>query len=321
MALRADSRQIRAVRCIFFGTPAIAIRTLEALFEMADLVATVCQPDRPGGRGLKPVTPPVKLWAQTKGVQVLQPDNLKNGELATWISTQSIDVGVVLAYGKILPRAVLEAPRLGCLNLHASLLPRYRGAAPIQCSILSRDTETGVTLMKMDVGLDTGPILSQRKLAIQPRDDAGTLTERIAELCATVTREDIPKYVNGELRETPQDDRYATWAPPIKAADRRIDFDDTATAIDAKIRALSPVPGAVTLCRGKILRLLDVIPLAHDSAGEAGTVTITSNRHILVSTRAGSLEILRAQLEGKKALAARDLINGRAVTDRDVLNR
>jgi methionyl-tRNA formyltransferase len=307
------------VRCIFFGTPAIAIPSLEALLGISDLVAAVCQPDRPGGRGLKQTSPPVKLWAQSKEIQVLQPDNLKDGELASWISAQSIDVCVVLAYGKILPQAVLDSPRLGCLNLHASLLPRHRGAAPIQWSIISGDEKTGVTLMRMDAGLDTGPILSQHELAISPREDAGTLTERIGDLCAIVVREDVPKYVKGELAQSPQDNPLATWAPPIKAADRRVTFDDAAVAIDARIRALSPAPGALTQCRGRILRLLETRPLARDSVGAAGTVTLTPERHILVSTRAGSLQVLRAQLEGKKPQEARDLINGRTIVQDDLL--
>jgi len=307
------------VRCVFFGTPAIALPTLDALLGISEIVATVCQPDRPGGRGLKQLAPPVRLWAQQRGIQVFQPDSLKDGALSGWVSEHSVDVCVVLAYGKILPKGLLDAPRLGCLNLHASLLPRHRGAAPIQWSILTRDQRTGVTLMRMDPGLDTGPILSQHALALSPRENAETLTQRIATLCGEVARRDIPRFVAGELRETAQPNDSATWAPPIKSEDRRLNFDDTAVAIDARVRAMSPRPGAMTFCRGKILRVLETEPLANESAGDPGTVTISHDRRIIVAARAGSLEIRNAQLEGKKPLSARDLINGRVIASGDHL--
>ena len=319
MALGFVPRQITAVRSVFFGTPAIALPTLEALLENTELVATVCQPDRLGGRGMRPMTPAVKAWAESKGILVFQPDKLKDGVLTQWLSENAIDVAVVLAYGKILPQQLLDAPRLGCVNLHASLLPYHRGAAPIQWSIISGDADTGVTLMKMDAGLDTGPMLSQHKIAIAPRETTGSLIERIAELCAKVVREDLPRYARGELSEVPQDNQGATWAPPIRASDRRITFDDSAQHIDARIRALAPAPGAITVCRGKVLRLLESTPLAHNSVGVPGTVTITPEKRIVVSTRAGSLELIRAQLEGKKPLSAKDLINGRSIAQDDIL--
>ncbi len=173
MAPDSDFCQIRFVRCVFFGTPAIALPTLETLARTSDLVAAVCQPDRPAGRGLKPQLPPTKIWAIEHGLQVAQPDSLKNGEVADWIRRQDIDLGVVLAYGRILPPELLRAPKLGCVNLHASLLPRHRGAAPIAWSILTRDEETGVTLMQMDEGLDTGPVLAQHRLGVDLRGNNG----------------------------------------------------------------------------------------------------------------------------------------------------
>jgi len=252
-------------------------------------------------------------------MQVLQPEKLKDGELASWVAAELIDVCVVLAYGKILPKALLDAPRLGCLNLHASLLPRHRGAAPIQWSILSGDTETGVTLMQMDVGLDTGPILSQHSIPIEPGENAGSLTERMGELCAKVTLVDVPRYLAGELRPQAQESEQATWASPIKAEDRRLDFSNAAEALAARVRALSPQPGAITQCRGKLLRILEAQALADSSGAEPGTVTLSPEKRILIATRAGSLELLRGQFEGKKPLGARDLINGRALVSNDRL--
>lgn len=314
MAPRRSFCQIRAVRCVFFGTPAIALPTLEALAETRDVVAAVCQPDRPSGRGLRSHSPAVKTWAINHGMQVVQPDSLKDGELASWIARQNVDLGVVLAYGRILPQALLFAPRLGCVNLHASLLPRHRGAAPIVWSILSRDEQTGVTLMQMDEGLDTGPVLAQHKIDIEPAETAGSLTDRIAQLCAAVARIQIPRLYRGELEATAQNDQMATFAPPIRADDRRLNFDVPAVDVDARVRAMAPTPGAITQYQGRLLRILETRPLAVDSAGAPGTLSITSDRRILVATRAGSLELLRAQLEGRKPLGTRDLINGRALS-------
>ncbi len=320
LALDRESRQIRQVRCVFFGTPAIAVPALEVLTQIGDVVAAVSQPDRPGGRGMKPQVPAVKSWAVAHGLFVIQPDGLRNGELAQWITQQAVDISVVLAYGRILPPDLLRAPRLGCVNLHASLLPRHRGAAPIAWSIIRGDVETGVSLMQMDAGLDTGPVLAQHKIAIDPRETAGTLSDRISQVCAEVVRAHIPQIVTrSELEGIPQDGELATWAPPIRTQDRRLNFDDTAAALDARIRALTPTPGAITTSKGRLLRVLESRPLAHDSGAPAGIVRISEDRRILVSTRAGSLELVRAQLEGKRPLFAHDLINGRAISDNDRL--
>jgi methionyl-tRNA formyltransferase len=320
VALRRESRQIRRVRCVFFGTPAIAVPALEALAQIVEVVAAVSQPDRPGGRGMKPQVPAVKSWAIANGLNVIQPDGLRNGDLARWIAEQSVDLSVVLAYGRILPPDLLGAPRLGCVNLHASLLPRHRGAAPIQWSIIQSDVETGVSLMQMDEGLDTGPVLAQRRIAIDPRETAGTLTNRISLLCAEVVRAYIPQLdTASNLTALPQEGDLATWAPPIKSQDRRLNFDDSAVALDARVRALTPAPGAITTCKGRLLRILETCPLARDSGTSAGVVSISEDRRILVSTRAGSLELIRAQFEGKRPLFAHDLINGRTIANNDQL--
>ena len=183
------------MRCVFFGTPAIAVPALEALTQIGEVVAAVSQPDRPGGRGLKPQVPPVKSWAVANGMRIIQPDGLKNGDLSRWIAQHSVDLCVVLAYGRVLPPDLLRAPRLGCVNLHASLLPRHRGAAPIPWSIMLGDVETGVSLMQMDEGLDTGPVIVQHRLTIAPRETTGTLSGRISQLCADVVQEYVPRFV------------------------------------------------------------------------------------------------------------------------------
>ena len=307
------------MRCIFFGTPELAVPSLAALKEVAEVPFAVCQPDRPAGRGLLPRPPHVKRWAQGNGVDILQPTTLKDGELALRIREHGVDLGVVLAYGRMLPPSVLEAPRLGCVNLHASLLPRHRGAAPIAWSILCLDTETGVSLMQMEAGLDTGPVLKQHRLPIARRETAGTLSSRIATLCAEVTRVEIPKVINGELSARPQNPDEATWAPPIRAADRQLDFNTSSMAVDARIRAMNPTPGALTKCRGRVLRVLEALPLTDDLGLQPGMVTVIGNRRILISTLTGSLELIRAQFEGKKPLAAAELLNGRSISSGDQL--
>ena len=307
------------MRCVFFGTPELAVPSLAALKEFAEVPFAVCQPDRPAGRGLLPRPPHVKCWAQSNGVEILQPTNLKDGELALRIREQGVDLGVVLAYGRLLPPSVLSAPRLGCVNLHASLLPRHRGAAPIAWSILCQDTETGVSLMQMEAGLDTGPVLKQHRLPIGHRETAGTLGSRIAALCAEVTRVEIPRVIKGELSARPQNPERATWAPPIRAAERQLDFSTSSIAADARIRALSPTPGALTKCRGRVLRVLETLPLTDDLGLQPGTVSVIGNRRILISTLNSSLELIRAQFEGKKPLGAAELLNGRSIASGDHL--
>jgi methionyl-tRNA formyltransferase len=307
------------MRTVFFGTPEIALPALAALADTTELVAVVCQPDRPAGRGLSLKAPPVKLAAARLGVEVHQPVKVKTGNLDAWLRERSPDVAVVLAYGRILPKAVLEAPRRGCMNLHASLLPRWRGAAPIEHAILAGDLETGISLMQMDEGLDTGPVYSRRAIEIGPDETAGELSQRMAELAALVVREDLPRAVSGELPAVPQDATLATHAPPIRAEDARVDWSEPAAAIVNRVRAMTPKPGAHTRTHDKLLRLLAVRAHADAAPGAPGTVLVRDRGAIVVATGSGSLEILRAQLEGRRPLDARDLVNGRTLRTGDVL--
>ena len=309
----------RAFRSVFFGTPEIAVPALRALADISDLAGVVCQPDRPKGRGLEVQEPAVKRAARDLGVEVHQPLKVKTGNLDQWLRERSVDVAVVLAYGRILPEAVLLAPQHGCMNLHASLLPKYRGAAPIQWAIARGENETGISLMQMDAGLDTGPVFIERALPIGPHETAGELAERLAELAAVVVREDLPRAVAGELRALPQDASLASHAPPIEREHARLDWSAPAVTIDRLIRAMSPRPGAHTSVRGKMLKIVAARVRPGASELPPGSVAISETGELTVATGEGALAVLRAQLEGRKALDAVDLINGRALKTGDTL--
>lgn len=315
------------MRTVFFGTPAIAVPALQALYETTTVVGVVCQPDRPAGRGLQLHEPPTKQWAERVGVVVHQPLKVKTGNLDEWLIEREVDVAVVMAYGRILPTAVLNAPRHGCINLHASLLPKYRGAAPINWAIMNGETSTGISLMKMDEGMDTGPVFVRRDLPITETTNAGQLTEELAQLAARMVREDLPRAISGELILEPQEASEATSAPPLLKANTQLDFaGKTARELSCWVRGLAPAPTAHTQVRGKGLKVLEAvalvpgqIPMDSRAPLNAGQVRIGRDRRIVVGTAQGFLEILRAQLEGRKPLSATDLVNGRALVDGDQL--
>lgn len=311
-------------RAVFFGTPEIAVPALRALSEVADVAGVVCQPDRPSGRGMKLRPPAVKTAALELGLQVYQPARVRSGELQRWILERNPDIALVLAYGRILPPGVLTAPRKGCLNLHASLLPKYRGAAPIQWALIRGETETGISLMQMDEGLDSGPVFTKRQLEILPDETAGELSERLAQLAATMTRLDVPAAVAGHLVATPQKPEEVTHAPPLTSQDRILDWSESAYALSCRVRGLSPRPGAHTRIEPAAsgspmtLRILQARPRQEPHELAPGEVLVWGSR-ILVGTGKNLLEILEAQLEGRRALPARDLVNGRALSSGDRL--
>jgi methionyl-tRNA formyltransferase len=307
------------MRTVFFGTPEIAVPALKALAETSELVGVVCQPDRPAGRGLELREPAIKRAARELGIEVHQPVKVKTGSLHEWLADRRADVAVVLAYGRILPPEVLAAPRRGCMNLHASLLPSYRGAAPIQWAIVRGETETGISLMQMDQGLDTGPVYVERSLSILPEETAGELAVRLAELADRVVREDLGPAVAGELEAVPQDEAHASLAPLIERAHARIDWSRDARSIVNLARGMAPRPGAFTSLRGKVLRIAKARTLPEAAPGAPGAVSIREPGRILVSAGEGTVELLRAQLEGKRELWAEDLVNGRAVRHGDLL--
>ncbi len=308
------------MRAVFFGTPQIAVPALRALTQIAEVSAVVCQPDRPSGRGLKVSAPPVKEAALELGISVHQPTKVRTGELATWLRENNADVALVMAYGRILPADVLSAARRGAMNLHASLLPRYRGAAPINWCIVNGETQTGVSLMQMDEGLDTGPVYARRTLDLAETETAGSLAERIAALAAHVVRADLAAAVDGKLTAEPQDSALASHAPLIERHHLQVDWGHTAVEIARLIRGMAPRPGAFTLLNGKTLRLHDTRPVPGPMPPGAvpGTVSVLGKR-AFVATGAGTLELLNAQVEGKKALMALDLINGRVLVEGGVL--
>jgi methionyl-tRNA formyltransferase len=254
------------------------------------------------------------------GLEVVQPVKVKTGKLHEWLGERAADVAVIMAYGRILPPPVLAAPRRGCMNLHASLLPKYRGAAPINWAIVRGETETGVSLMQLDEGLDTGPVFVRRKLSIGPETTAGELAEQIAQLAATVVRDDLPRAVAGELVAQPQDHQAATLAPPIKPEHTRIDWTDAAPIIVDLVRGMAPKPSAYAFLREQRVKVLAARVTTEPVAGPPGQVQITKDRRILVRAGDAVVQVLRAQLENRQALDAADLINGRALSSTDVLS-
>lgn len=306
------------MRAVFFGTPQIAVPALRALARIAEVVGVVCQPDRPAGRGLALKAPEVKTAALELGLEVTQPTRVRDGSLEAWLRERRPDVALVLAYGRILPRGVLDAPARGCVNLHASLLPAYRGAAPIQWSIIRGETVTGISLMQMDEGLDSGPVYLKRSLAIGPEETSGELAARLAELAAEVTLDALARVVRGELVAEPQDETRVTLAPPLERAHGVIDWAQSSQSIHDLVRGLSPRPSAFTTVGGQRLRVAATRLASPTPVLEPGVVRVERPR-VLVGTGDGALELVRAQLEGKRELAALDLVNGRALADAQVL--
>jgi methionyl-tRNA formyltransferase len=310
------------VKTVYFGTPAIGVQALRALADTTQLVGVVCQPDRPAGRGMHLAPCPIKATALELGVEVYQPTRVRDGALQTWLAQKAPDVAVVFAYGRILPPNVLRTPRLGCINLHASLLPKLRGAAPIQWSIARGETATGISLMQMDDGLDTGPVFTRRVIPIAEDCTGGDLTELLAELAVTVIREDLAIVETG----TPpivQDAALATHAPPIQKDDLVLHFEHPAVVLEQRIRAFAPVPGAFCYAGNKRLKVLAsrVIVTSADAAPNVppGTIVAAQGELLWVQTGAGVLALTQAQLEGKRVMDARDLVNGRALTQGSTL--
>jgi methionyl-tRNA formyltransferase len=304
-------------RVLFFGTPEIAVPTLRALHEVATVVAVVCQPDKPAGRDPSPQPPATKRAAIELGLPVHQPVKVRVPEFAAWVREQQADAGLVFAYGRILTREVLDIPRVGCLNLHASILPRYRGAAPINWAIVRGERETGISLMQMDEGIDTGPVLATRSLPIGPDETAESLARRLAELGAEMTRAEVLAAIRGELSPTPQDHSAATMAPILDREHGRIDWTRQAQEIHDQVRGFFPWPGASTTARGKALKIIEtsraVLPAVLAAGGEPGEVRQGPGERLWVRCGDGFLEVVRAQLEGRKALGGPELFRGRAV--------
>jgi methionyl-tRNA formyltransferase len=292
------------MRVVFIGTGAIGVPALRMLLETREheLIGVVTQPDKPVGRKQTVTPPAIKAAAADFGIPILQPERIKREEAVAEIRGLAPELIVVMAYGQILPRAVLEIPKLGCLNLHASLLPRWRGAAPIQAAIAAGDRESGITAMYMDEGLDTGDILWQRKIAIAPDETGGSLHDRLAQLAPKALAEALTLLEEGRAQRIEQDETHATYAPKLEREDGRIDWSEPAEVIERKIRAFNPWPGAfTTICEQGRERTLKIFRAAIVSDREQGLTFRTAD---------GFIAARDVQLEGSRRMNAEEFLRG-----------
>lgn len=298
------------MRIVFIGTGEIGVPTLRALEKSEhELVGVVTQPDKPVGRAQKITAPPIKTAAAESKMSILQPARIKDSQAIDQIRALAPDVIVVIAYGQILPRAVLEIPKIVCLNLHASLLPHWRGAAPIQAAIAAGDQETGMTAMYMDEGLDTGDILLQRKIDISPSETGATLHDRLAQIAPEALHESLRLLAAGNAPRVPQDKALATYAPKLNREAGRINWNETAVAIERKIRAYYPWPGAFTDFKDRKLKIFSASIV--DLRGTAGAI-LRKDNELVIATADRALSLTEVQLEGKKRLSAAEFLRGRA---------
>ncbi|MEM9188427.1 MAG: methionyl-tRNA formyltransferase [Myxococcota bacterium] len=299
-------------RAIFFGTPAFAVPCLASLLEVAEVVAVVSQPDRRSGRGMKERPPPVKELALREGVpHILQPTKVRTAAFAETLRGFEADVSVVVAYGRILPLRVLNAARLGALNVHASLLPKLRGAAPIQWSIVRGHRETGVCLMQMDEGMDTGPVLAVRRTPIGPEETAGELAERLSGLGGVIIRDELPRFLAGELTAEAQDHSAATMAPLLSKSDGRIDWRAPASDVHNRVRGLAPWPGAFAEVPEGRVKVHRVAVAEGRSDRPPGTVLRADRHGVEIGCGQGTiLSLLELQASGSRRMAAGDYIAG-----------
>ena len=304
---------IEKIKIVFMGTPDFAVPSLQACIDsdVADVVGVVTQPDRPAGRGNKLKPPPVKVAAEVAGIPLFQPKSLRKYEAAEQIRDWEPDLIVVTAFGQILRPHVLDLPRLGCVNVHASLLPRWRGAAPIQAAILGGDKQTGVTLMHMDVGLDTGDMLFVEAFDLDPAETASTLHDKLAQLGYDMLLKHLPDIAAGAINPIQQPEDGVTYAAKIDKSDGKIDWSQSAELIERRHRAMTPWPGSFTAWQGKNLKVkgMTLLPIDHPQE-PAGTV-LKIEDDIVVVTGDGLIRLDEIQLEGKKRTEPLSFINGR----------
>ena len=304
------------IRTVFMGTPSAVIPVLRRLHEMpeVEVAAVVTPPDRPRGRGRQPDAPPVKQAAETLGIPVLQPPNLRGESTLAELGAFVADVFVVAAYGRLLPPAVLSLPPKGCLNLHPSLLPRHRGPSPVATAILEGDTITGVSLMLLDEGMDTGPVIAQRELTLTGNETAGELTDTLFAMGGDLLAENLVPWTRDEIKAKPQDDSAATISRKLERSDGRADWNLPAELLARQCRAFAPWPGLYTDWQGRTVKLLETSPFPGGAAESRlpGQVVVQGNIGPSVATGNGLLALSRLQLEGRRAVTGEEFLRGYA---------
>lgn len=301
------------LRVVFMGTPDFAVPSLEALAAnpAVDVVLAVSQPDRRSGRGKRVRPTPIRAAAERLGIDTFQPETLRTPEAVSTLRETNADLFVVAAYGQILRRVVLELPRLGCVNVHGSLLPRWRGAAPIHRAIAAGDAVTGVSIMRMERGLDTGPVYRMGAVMIGDEETSGELHDRLAALGASLLSESLPDIASPEFVPTAQPNARTTYASMLGPDDRAVDFDRTALDVAAQINGMSPWPGARTSIDGEVLTLLRARVSGREGSGRAGDIVAASPKHGLhVRCSDGVVEVLEVKRSGKRAVSASECLNG-----------
>lgn len=300
------------VRTVFMGTPQFAVAVLQSLLRSSyQVVAVYTQPDKAAGRRRPVVFPPVKKLALERQIPVIQPDTLRSDEVVKELASFQPELIIVAAFGSILPPEVLSLPKFGCLNVHASLLPRHRGPSPVANAILCGDELTGVTIMLMDARLDTGPILSQEKVGISFMDTTGSLTSKLADAGARLLLETLPRWLEGELKPRAQDESQATYSKLIRSEDGELDWHLPAVHLWRMVRAYNPWPSCYTWYQGKRLKIHRAIPLGDAENGEIGKViAVAEQPGVAVVTGQGALGLCEVQLEGKRAMPVSDFVRG-----------
>ena len=297
------------MRLVFFGTPEFAVAPLKALLASRhEIIAVVTQPDRQSGRGRKVHACPVKVAALHAGIRVLQPGKVREPEFINALRSFAPDAIVVVAYGQMLPSEIINLPEYGCINIHASLLPGYRGASPINKAIIDGKEKTGITTMLMDEGMDSGPVLLQEEIEIRPDDTAGSLSDRLSNVGSVLILKTLEGLEKGNITPVPQSGE-SSYAPIMKKTDGRIDWTKSASELSDFIRGMNPWPGAYTFLEGERIKILGVEIL--DETGEAGTVERVSKDELIIGTGKGSLSVLEIQPPGKKAMAVRAYLQGK----------
>ena len=299
------------MKIVFMGTPKLAAGVLEALWEAGhEIRAVVTQPDKPKGRSKALQMSPVKEFALEKGIEVFQPVRIRKPEAVDKLKEFDAEVFVVAAFGQILSQEILDMPKYGCINVHASLLPAYRGSAPIQWCIINGEEKTGVTIMQMDAGIDTGDMLLKRSVAILPSDTAESLSDKLEKAGGEAIVEALALLEKGELRGTPQNEAERSYVPMIEKSMGRIDFSRPAREIDRLIRGLYPWPSAFTSYKGKTLKIWETVPVSEEGEGQPGSIERVEKEAVYVNTGKGILKVTQLQLEGKKRMQVKEFLLG-----------